>query len=187
MAKERARTLEQASAVVFVLDALLPLLIVTWTFYRLNVVHDVRVQIGLGLAVGVSLVGFVLFRQMMKQVGETLRSIAHATSIDASAASRASRSSPTATTSASSRSARVVPGVGAVRELADANALVAETWRREAAHYVGETISISVINSTNPVVGRLIEVAEQGLRLEVGGAQIGVVYRRIGGIERGDG
>ncbi|MBI2202396.1 MAG: hypothetical protein HYU41_00850 [Candidatus Rokubacteria bacterium] len=183
MATERMKTLEQAGAVVFVLEALLPLLILTWTLYRVEAVHDVRTQIGLGLALAVSLLGFVVFRNMMSELGDVIRSFAQVGAPSGAAgpaghaaarSGRLPRPEPRAT----------VPGVvGAIREIHDAHALLATSWKREATAYVGKPVAISVTNAAAPVVGTLLEVTDQGLVIEDDGERRGVIYRRIAGID----
>jgi signal transduction histidine kinase len=72
MAKKRARSrtmsLREAASVVFALVALLPILLFVYLLSRHGMLYSTEAQIGLVAAVGVSVLGFVVFRRMVDQI-----------------------------------------------------------------------------------------------------------------------
>ena len=68
----RSKGLRQVASTVFVLTAVLPLLIVTWTLGRLHVLHTLDAQIGLMLALAVALLGFAVFRRLMARLSDVV-------------------------------------------------------------------------------------------------------------------
>src|SRR5437764_12523638 len=71
----RSKGLRQAASTVFVLTAVLPLLILTWTLNRLHVIHRLDAQIGLLLALGVALLGLAVFRSLMARLSDVIRAL----------------------------------------------------------------------------------------------------------------
>jgi hypothetical protein len=76
-----------------------------------------------------------------------------------------------------------VPGIGTIQEVQDLSQAMAVLWKAEAAALQGRQVLVSVINSSQPIVGALIEVTDDGLLLEQGAGLVGVSYTRISAIE----
>ena len=79
------RSLKQAASTVFVLMTILPFLIFIWVIYTLNAMHIPRVQVGLALALFVSLLGFGVLRNVMSHTSDVLKLLVGADSADGSA------------------------------------------------------------------------------------------------------
>src|SRR5204862_7198776 len=71
----RSRGLRQAASTVFMLTAVLPLLVLTWTLARLRVLHTLEAQIGLAIALGVALLGLAVFRSLMARLSNVIVSL----------------------------------------------------------------------------------------------------------------
>jgi hypothetical protein len=56
-------------------------------------------------------------------------------------------------------------------------------WRTEAEPHVGRPVLVSVMNSTDPIAGVLLQVTRDGLLLDQAGRRVGITYRRISAIE----
>lgn len=136
MAETRPRTLAQAAAVVFVLVAVLPLLVFTWALYTLDVIHSIEAQLALALSVAIALLGFSVFRGMMRSLSESIRALrlgsqskaaaqngtrrpAPATPVTPAApaipAAPTASTAPTAPTAPAAPAARVAPAASAAR------------------------------------------------------------------------
>jgi hypothetical protein len=181
VARERSRSLQQAASVLFVLMALLPLLIFTWLLYRLDALGHYEAQIGLAVSLALALAGFVIFRSLMRQLSDfvkTMSRMAEAKAEDATAA--AARRAPPA-----SMPGVVAPGIGSIAELADLTATMGVMWAREAAPHVGHRVLISIVRATEPLTGTLTEVTNDGLIMDRDGSEVAIGYARIAGIERG--
>jgi signal transduction histidine kinase len=61
-------SLREAASVVFALVALLPILLFVYLFSRHGMLYSTEAQLGLLAAVGVSILGFVVFRRMVDQI-----------------------------------------------------------------------------------------------------------------------
>lgn len=66
--RSRTMSLREAASVVFALVALLPILLFVYLFSRHGMLHSTEAQLGLLAAVGVSILGFVVFRRMVDQI-----------------------------------------------------------------------------------------------------------------------
>lgn len=173
MPRPKGRTLRQAVSVVFALTAVLPMLMFTYTLYRLNGIREFQDQITLGLALVAALLGFHILRVMVARMSDLLRAVDKATKegeLPALAAGEDLR----------------VPGVGKIQEFHE----IAETvddlwalWRAEAEPYLGRRVLVSVRNSPHPIVGTLIEVTDDGMLLQEDAQEVGVSYRRVSAIE----
>jgi hypothetical protein len=76
----RTYTLRRASSIVFALISVLPLLLFAYTLYFLNVLNHHLAQIGLGLALAFSMIGFYMYSVMISRLSEILRDLeAHET------------------------------------------------------------------------------------------------------------
>lgn len=204
MRGSRARNLQQAASVVFALIAILPLLIFAWTIYRIDAFHEFETQLGLGLALTISLLGFYVFRRMMAQLSQFVAVLTKAgaqtdvrgvmpvapvpaggvgaTATPAAPAPPGAR--PAAPKSpATRRPAVIVPAIGAVREFADLANMMARLWKREAELHLGREVAVSFSGATQTITGTIVEVTEDGVLVERDGLQVPVSYRRIAGIE----
>ena len=78
MPRERAPrtyTLRRASSVVFALISVLPLLLFAYTLYDLHMLHQTIAQVGLGSALGLSMIGFYIYSVMIARLSEMLRKV----------------------------------------------------------------------------------------------------------------
>jgi signal transduction histidine kinase len=72
----RAMSLREAASVVFLLAAILPILLLVYLLAEGNLLQHTKAQVGLFLAVVVSVLGFVVFRRMVDQVARIAQSLA---------------------------------------------------------------------------------------------------------------
>ena len=70
--KVRSNTLRQTASAVFALTAIVPLLLFLWTVYYLGALSEVQVQVGLGFALTIALLGFAIFRGLMDQMSDLI-------------------------------------------------------------------------------------------------------------------
>ena len=172
MRKNKTLTLRHAAAVVFALTAVLPLLMFTYTLYRLNGIRTLEDQVTLGLALMAALVGFRILRAIMVRLSDLARAIGNLGEQE----ERLTRPLE--------RDLRV-PGIGTIQEFDKIAETLWPIWKTEAESCLGQRVLVSVKNSPHPIAGSLVEVTDDGMLLEVdGGQQVGMSYRRISGIER---
>jgi hypothetical protein len=74
----RPNSLQQAASAVFAVTTVVPLLIFVWTLHRLGSLSRLQSQLGLGLALGVALLGYYIFRRLMGQMSELIRGLGRA-------------------------------------------------------------------------------------------------------------
>lgn len=84
-ANTRPYTLRRAAAVVFALLSILPLLIFTYTLYALDMSRHDMAQVGLGLALLMSMIGFYIYSVMISRLAAILRDFEAAQSAPPSA------------------------------------------------------------------------------------------------------
>jgi len=72
-AKIRTYTLRRAAAVIFALISILPLLLFTYVIYALDIPRHSVAQIGLGLALVLSMIGFYIYSVMISRLANILR------------------------------------------------------------------------------------------------------------------
>ena len=186
----RSRGLRQAAATVFVLTTVLPLLIVTWTLYRLRALDRLDVQIALLLALGIALLGFAVFRSLMAQLSDVILSLR---TLVAWRASRGGVSPPPSSPATASPSkARAAPAanvaaLGEISELRESQGTITAMWEAEASVYLGRAVLVHVRNSSNPIAGTLVEVTPDGVLVEQNGKEVAIGYLRFLGIELGGG
>ena len=175
----RSRGLRQAASTVFVLIALLPLLILTWTLGRLHVIHTLDAQIGLLLAVAVALVGLVVFRRLMAQLSDVILALR------ALVAKRDGGidGGPKDASTTEKRGAHRIPGVGEIGELRDIEVTLAARWRMESSAYIGRPVLVYVLSSWTPIVGTLQDVTADGVLIKRDGEDVAIGYRRFLGIK----
>ena len=64
--KTRSNTLRQVASTLFAFTTIVPLMIFVWTLYRLDALSKLEFQVDLGLALGIALLGFYIFRQSIR-------------------------------------------------------------------------------------------------------------------------
>lgn len=79
--------------------------------------------------------------------------------------------------------APALPGIGNVREFGEAAQTIALLWQTEARAHLGRRVLVSVANASEPIVGTLTDVTDDGLLLEQDGEPVAIGYRRIRAIE----
>ncbi len=83
----RPNSLQQAASAVFAVTTVVPLLIFVWTLHRLGTLSSLQSQVGLGLALGIALLGYYIFRRLMGQMSELIRGLGRAVERGARSAS----------------------------------------------------------------------------------------------------
>ena len=169
---DRSHGLLQAASTIFVLMTVLPLLIFTWTIFTLGGLHRDSAQIGLGLSLVISLVGFVILRAIMSQFSELSCVIVRAVGEQGTPARSDAGSLAAATL-----------GIGAIDEFDEMTATMAGLWQREAVAHVGHQVLVSLVRVPEPIAGTLQELTASGLVLNRAGEDIKIAYQRIAGIE----
>ncbi len=230
--KARSKTLRQAASLVFAVTAILPLLLFVWTVYYLGALSRLSAQVGLGVALATSLMGYYVFRGLIGQMSDLIAVIGKV--LERSPAGPRASAEPLEETSEESaggwaapssvpaapprlrRSAEpaspahaerpdtmargpaseparrpsdvhTVPGFGAIREVHDLRRATALLWQAEAAAYKGRRVVVSVMNSPRPITGMLTELTEEGLLIQLEGAErVVAAYNRISAIDAED-
>jgi len=173
--------LQQAASVLFALMGIVPLLVFAFTLWQVGAIHHTLAQTSLALTLVLMLLGYWLFRSMLTQMSEVVRSLTRAVQAVA-------RPSGTLITTAAAVAAqpvvpREVTGLGSIWEFDEMARTMDQLWQREARAHIGRYVQITVANAQE-VTGRLLEATEDGLLLEQdGGATVAVTYRRVQGIE----
>lgn len=170
MPKSGTHTLQQAASVIFALISILPLLGFAYSLYSLNAIGKIEYQLGLGLALSIALLGFYIFRIILRRMSELIHAVAQVTahkdvlsvSVDPDVS---------------------VPGFGAIQEFGEMAELVHDLWKTEAELHVGQRVAVSVKNAGEAIAGTLIRVTADGVVLEADGQEEGIAYRRILAIE----
>ena len=163
-------TLQQAASVVFAMISVLPLLVFAYSLYALNAINQLEYDIGLGLALGVALLGFYIFRVLMTRVSELVRTVSQVAShVPVTGLDKEMQ----------------VPGIGVIQEFNQMADLVHQLWKAEAELHMGQHVLVSVKNATNPIAGTLVRATDDGVVLETDGQQTAVSYRRILAVEVG--
>src|SRR5512144_172345 len=105
--RSRSMSLREAASVVFALVAMLPILLLVYLLSRHDLMRSSEAQIGLLAAVGVSVLGFVVFRRMMDQISALAPGFSAPTEAKPETLRRVERAS-------------AVPGLGEVTEIGQA-------------------------------------------------------------------
>jgi hypothetical protein len=196
---------------VFAVTTVLPLLIFVLTLHRIGALNQQQSQVGLGLALGVALFGFYIFRRLMGQMSDLISALGRVVAQGARAtaeprvASGPSRAAaapvgpvvPTAPRVApqaapvvvphahvAAPAATNVPGLGKIREVDDLSHAMAKLWMGEAIVYKGRRVSLSIMNARVPIVGTLVDLTREGLLVDQdSGGQVAVSYDRLSGID----
>ena len=74
-ASTKPNSLRHAASAVFAVTTILPLLIFVLTLYRIGALNHQQSQVGLGLALGVALFGFYIFRRLMGQMSDLVSAL----------------------------------------------------------------------------------------------------------------
>jgi len=74
-AVSKPSSLQQAASAVFAVTTVVPLLVFVWTLHRLSALSHVQSQVGLGLALGIALLGFYIFRRLMGQMSQLIHGL----------------------------------------------------------------------------------------------------------------
>lgn len=182
-ATTRQHGLQQAASIIFALVAVVPLLIFAWTLHALGAVRSTQVQVSLGLAVGISLLGFWMFRSLLARMAEVVQALT-------AAMEQASRRQPVPVGPPSapalvrpSAPAGGVAGIGTIRELSEVVRTMDALWHREASAHLNQRVQISVATSREPLVGTLIEATADGLILEQPDGTLPISYGRVTSID----
>src|SRR5499426_4899298 len=71
----RPNSLQQAASAVFAVTTVVPLLIFVWTLHRVGSLSLVQSQVGLGLALGIALLGYYIFRRLMGRMSSLIQGL----------------------------------------------------------------------------------------------------------------
>jgi hypothetical protein len=71
----KSNSLRHAASAVFAVTTVLPLLIFLLTLHRIGALNQQQSQVGLGLALGVALFGFYIFRRLMGQMSDLISAL----------------------------------------------------------------------------------------------------------------
>ena len=179
-ADARQQGLQQAASVLFALMGIVPLLVFAFTLWQVGVMHHTLAQISVVVTLALMLVGYWLFRSMLREMSETVKEMTRV------AQALARSPEPSATAGVALPPAAPPPavtGLGSIWELGEMARTMDLLWQREARAHVGRPVQIAVANAEN-VAGRLVEATEDGLLLEqAGGDTVAIAYRRVQGIE----
>jgi len=74
-AMSKPSSLQQAASAVFAVTTVVPLLVFVWTLHRLGALSHIQSQVGLGLALGIALLGFYIFRRLMGQMSQLIHGL----------------------------------------------------------------------------------------------------------------
>jgi hypothetical protein len=177
-------TLRQAASAVFAVTTVVPLLIFVWTLYVLDTLTRMEAQMGLGVALAVALLGYLIFRGLVSQMSDSITALgtalerppAVAPAPAVASAPRAPNGQPAATPA--------VPGIGAIEEVQNLNRAMAVLWQSEAEKFKGRSVVISVVNSPRPIRGTIVMLSHDGLLIQTDRQDhVPVGYSRIAAID----
>jgi len=75
MPPTKPTSLQQAASAVFGVTTVVPLLIFVWTLHRIGALAHVESQVGLGLALGIALLGYYIFRRLMGRMSSLIQGL----------------------------------------------------------------------------------------------------------------
>jgi hypothetical protein len=75
MPPTKPTSLQQAASAVFGVTTVVPLLIFVWTLHRIGALAHIESQVGLGLALGIALLGYYIFRRLMGQMSQLIQGL----------------------------------------------------------------------------------------------------------------
>ena len=77
MPPTKPASLQQAASAVFGVTTVVPLLIFVWTLHRIGALAHIESQVGLGLALGIALLGYYIFRRLMGRMSQLIQGLGH--------------------------------------------------------------------------------------------------------------
>ena len=75
MPPTKPTSLQQAASAVFGVTTVVPLLIFVWTLHRIGALAHIESQVGLGLALGIALLGYYIFRRLMGRMSSLIQGL----------------------------------------------------------------------------------------------------------------
>jgi len=149
-AKSKQQGLQQAASMIFALVAVVPLLIFAYTLHALGAIRSTQAQLSLGLALGIALLGFWMFRSMLGRMAEVVQALA-------AAVEQANRGRRPATSPATAG-----PTAAGPTAAGSTTAAVASSASRPAAgsQPVASTTAARKADHSIPGVGHIREIAE---------------------------
>ena len=75
MPPTKPASLQQAASAVFGVTTVVPLLIFVWTLHRIGALAHIESQVGLGLALGIALLGYYIFRRLMGRMSQLIQGL----------------------------------------------------------------------------------------------------------------
>jgi hypothetical protein len=75
MPPTKPTSLQQAASAVFGVTTVVPLLIFVWTLHRIGALAHMESQVGLGLALGIALLGYYIFRRLMGRMSSLIQGL----------------------------------------------------------------------------------------------------------------
>src|SRR4030095_15246633 len=75
MPPTKPTSLQQAASAVFGVTTVVPLLIFVWTLHRIRALAHIESQVGLGLALGIALLGYYIFRRLMGRMSSLIQGL----------------------------------------------------------------------------------------------------------------
>jgi hypothetical protein len=75
MPPTKPTSLQQAASAVFGVTTVVPLLIFVWTLHRIGALAHIESQVGLGLALGIALLGYYIFRRLMGRMSHLIQGL----------------------------------------------------------------------------------------------------------------
>lgn len=75
MPPTKPTSLQQAASAVFGVTTVVPLLIFVWTLHRIGALAHMESQLGLGLALGIALLGYYIFRRLMGRMSSLIQGL----------------------------------------------------------------------------------------------------------------
>jgi hypothetical protein len=192
-------SLQQAASAVFAVTTVVPLLVFVWTLHRIGALSHVQSQVGLGLALGIALVGFCIFRRLMGQMSQLIQGLGRVVqqgirpANDSRGSSllqgrgaagliteykppaRDEQAQPVAATPPPAGPAQPIhrsepiPGLGMIQEVDDLSHAMAKLWMAEALAYTGRRVALSIMNARAPITGTLVEVTPDALLIDQDG------------------
>jgi hypothetical protein len=75
MPPTKPTSLQQAASAVFGVTTVVPLLIFVWTLHRIGALAHIESQVGLGLALGIALLGYYIFRRLMGRMSQLIQGL----------------------------------------------------------------------------------------------------------------
>ena len=173
--------LEQAASVLFALMGIVPLLLFAFTLWQVGAIHHTLAQVSLALTLVLMLLGYWLFRSMLAQMSDVVKSVSRAVHAAARPAGMPVAAADVVPPPAVPRE---VAGLGSIWEFGEMAHTMDLLWQREARAHVGREVQVTVANSEEVAAGRLLEATEEGLWLEqADGTTLAIIYRRVKGIE----